>query len=106
VNGASETNLSRRTPRWRTSICDLDRKRMSDTSVTHVVSAIRRMMERPRDAPDFETVNIAPDGVISPQTTGRHAYKRIQPKALPTRPRPAVMPRRPDDVARFDRPSS
>jgi hypothetical protein len=68
-------------PCWRTNTCDFDRKCMSDISVTDAVSAIRRMMERPRNPLDVETIDIAPDSVISPHTTGRRTYTRIQPKA-------------------------
>jgi hypothetical protein len=58
-------------PCWRTNTCDFDRKCMSDISMDDVVSAIRRMMERPRNPLDVETVNIAPDGLISTHSSGR-----------------------------------
>jgi Glycosyltransferase family 9 (heptosyltransferase) len=48
-------------PCWRSNTCDFDRRCMTDISVADVVSAIRRMMERPRNPLAVETVEIAPE---------------------------------------------
>jgi hypothetical protein len=46
-------------PCWRSNTCDFDRKCMSAISVDEVVSAIRRMLARPRGPLAVETVEIA-----------------------------------------------
>jgi hypothetical protein len=45
-------------PCWRSDTCEIDRKCMRDISVADVVSAIRQMMERPRNPLAVETVDI------------------------------------------------
>jgi hypothetical protein len=45
-------------PCWRANTCDFDRRCMSDISVNEVVSAVRQMMERPRNPLAVETVEI------------------------------------------------
>jgi len=51
-------------PCWRSNTCDFDRRCMRDISVTDVVSAIRQMMERPRNPLAVETVDITPDNSL------------------------------------------
>lgn len=48
-------------PCWRNNTCDFERQCMKDISVSDVVSAIRQMMERPRNPLAVETVEIVPD---------------------------------------------
>ena len=52
-------------PCWRSNTCDFDRRCMSDISVDDVVSAIRQMMERPRNPLAVETIEITPDNPIA-----------------------------------------
>jgi hypothetical protein len=64
-------------PCWRSDTCDFDRKCMSDISVADVVSAIRHMMERPRNPLAIETVDIAPEGRVSARSPGKPRGARI-----------------------------
>lgn len=48
-------------PCWRSNTCDFDRRCMSNISVEDVVSAIRQMMERPRNPLAIETIEITPE---------------------------------------------
>jgi hypothetical protein len=48
-------------PCWRANTCDFDRQCMRDISAVDVVSAIRQMMQRPRNPLAVETVDITPD---------------------------------------------
>ena len=67
-------------PCWRSNTCDFDRRCMSDISVDDVVSAIRQMLQRPRNPLAVETVDIAPDNPVFAHTRGTHAGARPQPK--------------------------
>jgi ADP-heptose:LPS heptosyltransferase len=48
-------------PCWRDNTCEFDRRCMSGISVEDVVSAIRQMMQRPRNPLAVETIEIAPN---------------------------------------------
>lgn len=48
-------------PCWRSNTCEFDRRCMSNISVDDVVSAIRKMLERPRNPLGTEIVEITPD---------------------------------------------
>ena len=52
-------------PCWRSNTCDFDRRCMSNISVGDVVSAIREMLERPRNPLATETVEITLDNSIA-----------------------------------------
>jgi hypothetical protein len=70
-------------PCWRSNTCDFDRRCMSNISVADVVSAIRQMMERPRNPLALETIDIAPDSRFPAHTLGTHAGPGIQPTRCP-----------------------
>jgi Glycosyltransferase family 9 (heptosyltransferase) len=59
-------------PCWRANTCEFDRRCMSDISVADVVSAIRQMLERPRNPLAVETVDIPPGNTISAQSFENH----------------------------------
>ncbi len=59
-------------PCWRANTCEFDRRCMSGISVADVVSAIRQMLERPRNPLAVETVEIAPDSTHSAHSFGNH----------------------------------
>jgi hypothetical protein len=46
-------------PCWRWNSCDFDRKCMSDISVDDVISAIRQILERPRQPLDVERIELS-----------------------------------------------
>ena len=48
-------------PCWRSNTCDFDRRCMRNISADDVVSAIRQMMERPRNPLAVEAIEITPD---------------------------------------------
>jgi hypothetical protein len=52
-------------PCWLSNNCDFDRRCMSNISIADVVSAIRKMLERPRNPLAIEMVDISPDGTVS-----------------------------------------
>ena len=54
-------------PCWRGNTCELDRRCMRDISATDVVSAIRQMLNRPRNPLAVETLDIAAFGIPSAQ---------------------------------------
>lgn len=56
-------------PCWRTNACDFERRCMHDISVDNVVSAIRQMLQRPRNPLLVETSEIVPEGFIDPATS-------------------------------------
>lgn len=58
-------------PCWQANTCDFDRQCMRDISVAGVVSAIRQMMERPRNPLAVETVDITPDNQFPAQSLDR-----------------------------------
>ena len=64
-------------PCWRSNTCDFDRQCMRDISVDDVVSAIRQMMERPRNPLAIETVDITPEGHGSEPSPGKPRGARI-----------------------------
>jgi hypothetical protein len=70
-------------PCWRANTCEFDRRCMSSISVADVVSAIRQMLERPRNPLAVETVDIEPDSALSAHSFGNHTGARIQPKPQP-----------------------
>jgi hypothetical protein len=62
-------------PCWRANTCDFDRQCMRDISVADVISAIRQMMERPRNPLAVETVIITPDNQLLPHPLGGRAVQ-------------------------------
>jgi hypothetical protein len=70
-------------PCWLSNNCDFDRRCMSSISVADVVSAIRQMLERPRNPLAVETVDIAPDGTVSAHSFGYRKRETVQPKPQP-----------------------
>jgi hypothetical protein len=58
-------------PCWRANTCDFDRQCMRDISVADVVSAIRQMIERPRNPLAVETVDITPDNSFQAHSLDR-----------------------------------
>jgi hypothetical protein len=68
-------------PCWRSNTCEIDRQCMRDISVDDVVSAIRQMLERPRNPLPIETVYIAPESRVA--APGNPASGKIQSKACP-----------------------
>jgi hypothetical protein len=69
-------------PCWRSNTCDFDRQCMRDISVDDVVSAIRQMLERPRNPLAVETVDITPASPFVAGSPGNPAATRFQSKAL------------------------
>jgi len=70
-------------PCWRSNTCDFDRQCMRDILVDDVVSAIRKMMERPRNPLAVETVDIAPESHVSARSPGKPRDARICSESLP-----------------------
>lgn len=60
-------------PCWLSNNCDFDRQCMSSISVADVVSAIRQMLEKPRNPLAVETIDIPPANTISAQSFENHA---------------------------------
>ena len=62
-------------PCWRWNTCDFDRKCMSDISVDDVVSAIRQMLDRPREPLPIETVELPEHGTGQSTAGARSVWR-------------------------------
>ncbi len=79
-------------PCWRMNTCDFDHRCMHDISVADVVSAIRRMLERPRNPLAVETAEIAPGDPLPRR--GRPAGVSLQETGPSLNPRNSRPPER------------